>query len=156
MFEIQDAPPRSSVSWFGRRLGFHLDSFRTRELPGTHPRGFPTIHLSKSKANFRSQTPMATFVTIVVSFLHRVIPDWGGGIISFVSAVSTGVANFIFQSFAATTSTANSLGKASIGQNRETTSLSLTAPEHYDNRAAKVRLRSVNQICRVCDYGRSS
>ena len=85
-----------------------------------------------------------------------VIPDWGGGIISFVSAVSTGVANFIFQSFAATQSTFNSLRKASIGQNRETTSHSLTAPEHYVGRAAKVQLRSVNQSCRFRDYGRSS
>ena len=63
---------------------------------------------------------------------------------------------FYFQAFAATQSTISNLGKASIGQNRETTPLSLTAPEHYDNRAAKVRLRSVNQNCRVCDYGRSS
>ena len=100
MFEIQDALLDTGVNPCDRRLGFHLDSFRTRELPGTHPRGFPTIHLSKSKANFRSQTPMATFVTIVVSFLVGCIPDWGGGIISFVSAVSTAVANFIFQSFA--------------------------------------------------------
>src|SRR4051812_10583042 len=121
MFEIQDALLDTGVNPCDRRLGFHLDSFRTRELPGTHPRGFPTIHLSKSKANFRSQTSMATFVTIVVSFPFGCIPDWGGGIISFVSAVSTAVANFLFQSFADTQSTLSSLGKASIGHLRKTT-----------------------------------
>jgi hypothetical protein len=98
---------------------------------------------------------MATFVTIVVVSFVGLIPDWGGGIISFVSALSTAVANFLFQSFAANQSTANSLGKASIGQSRETTSHSLTAPEHYDNRATKVRLLEVYQSCRFRD-GRPS
>lgn len=90
---------------------------------------------------------MATFVTIVVSFPFQVIPERGGGIISFVFRLSTAVANFIFQSFARPQSTLNSLGKASIGQNRETTSLSLTVPEHYGTGTTKVRLHEVYQSC---------
>ena len=43
---------------------------------------------------------MATFVTIVVVSFVGLIPDWGGGIISFVSALSTAVANFVVQAFA--------------------------------------------------------
>ena len=85
-------PDRSAHTWdlVARATSVHR---RAR----AHTLVAPTIHLSKSKANFRSQTPMATFVTIVVSFLHRVIPDWGGGIISFVSAVSTAVAKILSQ-----------------------------------------------------------
>ena len=87
MFEIFGAPPPPAEADEIDDLD-RPDSSSTPELPNTHPRGFPTIHLSKSfdlsvsflrsllvevHAETLLQTTVATFVTVVV------IPDWGGG-----------------------------------------------------------------------------
>jgi hypothetical protein len=73
------------------------DRSSTPELPDPHPRGYPTIHLSKSSSypyakilieaqrQILLQTPVATFVTVVVS------PDWGRRILASRLAVSTAV-----------------------------------------------------------------
>jgi hypothetical protein len=90
MFESNGQVTSTSVSWLSLPTTWiSCPAYQsTLWRPNTHPRGYPTIHLSKSITYYVINTCVFTSIIFSVTSRRR-----GSGILQSIPPVSTGVAN---------------------------------------------------------------